>query len=86
MFPNLNFLESEGYDHGFVRSNNFRHDLKRAIGERNLNIVMECVGGRVFLDSYLEMAPEGRMIVYGSARYAQPGARPKLPEAPLAVL
>ena len=72
----LKFLEEEGYDHGFVRRKNYRHDLRKAIGDRNLNIVMECVGGRVFLDSYLEMAPEGRVIVYGSARYAQPGARP----------
>jgi len=72
----LKFLESEGYDHGFVRGKNFRNDLKNAIGDRELNIVMECVGGRVFLDSYLEMASEGRMIVYGSARYAQPGAKP----------
>jgi alcohol dehydrogenase len=72
----LEFLKNEGYDHGFVRSKNFRSDLKKAIGDRDLNIVMECVGGRVFLDSYLEMAPEGRIIVYGSARYAQPGAKP----------
>ena len=72
----LKFLQEEGYDHGFVRNKNFRSDLKKAIGDRELNIVMECVGGRVFLDSYLEMAAEGRIIVYGSARYAQPGARP----------
>jgi len=72
----LQFLEEEGYDHGFVRSKNFRADLKKAIGNRDLNIVMECVGGRVFLDSYLELASEGRVIVYGSARYAQPGSKP----------
>lgn len=72
----LKFLQDEGYDHGFVRTKNFRSDLKKAIGERDLKLVMECVGGRVFLDSYLELAPEGRVIVYGSARYAQPGATP----------
>ena len=59
-----------------MRSKNFRADLKKAIGNRDLNIVMECVGGRVFLDSYLELASEGRVIVYGSARYAQPGSKP----------
>ncbi len=72
----LKFLENEGYDHGFVRGKEFKSDLKKALDGRNLNIVMECVGGRVLLDSYLSMAPEGRMIVYGSARYAQPGAKP----------
>jgi NADPH:quinone reductase-like Zn-dependent oxidoreductase len=72
----LDFLEKEGYDHGMVRSKEFRSDLKKALGDRELNIVMECVGGKVLMDSYLNMASEGRMIVYGSARYAQPGAKP----------
>lgn len=72
----LQFLTDEGYDEGFVRRKEFRGDLKKMLNGRELNIVMECVGGRVLLDSYLAMAPEGRMIVYGSARYAQPGAKP----------
>ncbi len=72
----LEFLEKEGYDQGFVRNNNFRADLKKVLNGRPLNIVMECVGGDVLMGSYLAMAPEGRMIVYGSARYAQPGSRP----------
>ncbi|MCG8309153.1 MAG: zinc-binding dehydrogenase [Cytophagales bacterium] len=72
----LEFLEKEGYDYGFVRGKNFREDLKHALNGRDLNIVMECIGGEVFMGSYLAMAPEGRMIVYGSARYAQPGDKP----------
>jgi NADPH:quinone reductase-like Zn-dependent oxidoreductase len=72
----LKFLEQEGYDQGFVRGKEFRKDLKKVLGDRKLNIVMECVGGEIFMGSYLAMAPEGRMIVYGSARYAQPGQKP----------
>lgn len=72
----LKLLAEEGYDRGFVRSKNFRADLKKNLDGRPLNIVMECVGGDVLMGSYLAMAPQGRMIVYGSARYAQPGARP----------
>ena len=72
----LNFLEKEGYDHGFVRGKKFKSDLKTALGDRELDLVMECVGGQVLTDSYEAMAPQGRMITYGSARYAQPGAKP----------
>ncbi len=72
----LNFLVAEGYDHGFVRGATFKSDLKKALGGRELNIIMECIGGKVLKDSYATLAPEGRMIVYGSARYAQPRARP----------
>jgi alcohol dehydrogenase len=72
----LGFLEKEGYDQGFVRGKEFRADLKKVLGDRKLNVVMESVGGKVLMGSYLAMAPEGRMIVYGSARFAQPGAKP----------
>ena len=72
----LKLLESEGYDDGFVRDGNFRENLKKVLKGRELNLVMECIGGRVFLDSYLEMAPEGRLITYGSARFGQTGAKP----------
>lgn len=72
----LDFLEKEGYDKGFVRRKEFRSDLRKALGDRELNIVMESVGGKALMDSYVTMASEGRMIVYGSARYAQPGAKP----------
>jgi alcohol dehydrogenase len=59
-----------------VRTKNFRAELQQVLDGREPNLVMECVGGKVLMDSYLAMAPEGRMIVYGSARYAQPGAKP----------
>ncbi|MDZ7606284.1 MAG: zinc-binding dehydrogenase [Cyclobacteriaceae bacterium] len=72
----LDLLKNEGFDHGFVRGEHFKADIKRLLGDRELNIVMECIGGKIFMDSYLAMAPEGRMIVYGSARYAQPGNKP----------
>lgn len=72
----LELLEKEGYDKGIVRSKNFRKDLKNALGERELNIVMECIGGQIFMDSYLNLTEEGRMIVYGAAQYAQPGKKP----------
>lgn len=72
----IKFVDQEGYDKSLVRTQTFRQDLKAVLGERSLNVVMECIGGKVLMDSYVTMAPEGRMIVYGSARYAQPGQKP----------
>ena len=69
-------LKNEGYDDFIVRSENFKSDLKRKLGDRELNIVLESIGGKIFVDSYSTMAKTGRMVVYGSARYAQKGARP----------
>ena len=54
----------------------YRTKLKESLGDRDLNIVMESIGGEIFKASYKQMAPMGRMIVYGSARYASPGDRP----------
>jgi alcohol dehydrogenase len=72
----IDLLKKEGYDDFIVRSENFRQDLDQALSDRELNIVLECIGGQVFKDSFRLMAREGRMVVYGAAQYASPGKRP----------
>ncbi len=72
----LDVLKKEGYDKGFVRGKDFRKKLHETLDGKELNIVLESVGGRDLLDSYLEMASEGRLVTYGSARFAQPGSKP----------
>ncbi len=69
-------LEEEGYDDWIVRSDHFREDLRKALGHRELNIVLECIGGKIFKDGFRLMAPEGRMIFYGSAEFITPGQKP----------
>lgn len=72
----LDFLRQEGYNEGIVRSGSFRQDLKRALGDRELHLIMECIGGKILEQGYEILAPQGRMIVYGSARYGSVGNRP----------
>ena len=72
----VDFLKKEGYDKVIVRSKNFRKDLEKCLEGRDLNLVLECIGGAVFQAGYDLMAPQGRMVVYGSARYASPNNRP----------
>lgn len=72
----LEYLTKEGYDKGIVRSDGFANDLKNALEGRGLNLIMECIGGRILKEGYDQLAPQGRMVIYGSARYASPGRRP----------
>lgn len=69
-------LEKEGYDRVIVRSRQFEGDLKQALGDRPLNLILECIGGRILKAGYRTLAPMGRMVTYGSARYASVGNRP----------
>jgi alcohol dehydrogenase len=69
-------LEKEGYNDWIIRSDHFREDLRKSLGDRNLDIVLECIGGRILKDGFRLMAPEGRMIVYGSAEFITPGNKP----------
>lgn len=69
-------LEREGYDRVIVRSKHFENDLKQALEGRDLNLIMECIGGKIFKAGYRQLAPMGRMIVYGSAQYGSVGNRP----------
>ena len=69
-------LQEEGYDRVIVRSKNFKADLEQALGDRPLNLIMECIGGKILKIGYEQLAPMGRIISYGSARYASVGNRP----------
>jgi len=72
----VDFCKKEGYDRVIVRSDNFGNDLKKALGERKLNVVMECIGGKIFKEGFKQMTEQGRMVIYGAAQYASPGKRP----------
>ncbi|SEP97364.1 alcohol dehydrogenase catalytic domain-containing protein [Neolewinella agarilytica] len=74
------YLEREGYDGWIVRNKRtFRSDLLRALGERELHLIMECIGGEIFSVGFETLAPMGRSIVYGAARYGSVGNRPNYP-------
>ncbi len=72
----VDFMRQEGYDRVIVRSKDFRTDLKAAFEDRPLMLVLECIGGHILQDGFSLIAPEGRMVVYGSAQYASPGNKP----------
>lgn len=73
----LDYLKKEGYDQSIVRNKKtFKDDLIKALDGRELNLIMECIGGKYFKVGYDVLAQQGRIIVYGQARYAAPGNRP----------
>lgn len=72
----LELLTKEGYEQGIVRGKDFAEQLAAALKGRELNLILECIGGRIFQQGFEALAPMGRMVVYGSAQYASPGARP----------
>jgi len=69
-------LEEEGYDRGIVRGRDFPRQLAKALEGRPLDLVLECIGGRILKASLHQLAPRGRLVVYGAARYASCGSRP----------
>ncbi|MEM9917896.1 MAG: zinc-binding dehydrogenase [Bacteroidota bacterium] len=75
----VDFCRKEGYDAVIVRSDRFASDLNKALDGRELNVVMECIGGKIFEAGFEALAPQGRSIIYGAARYASPGNRPNYP-------
>jgi alcohol dehydrogenase len=72
-------LKEEAYDAVIVRDNDFENKLRQSLGERALNMVMECIGGKILMQSWKAMAMGGRMIAYGSASFTSHGAKPNWP-------
>lgn len=77
----VDFLQQqEAYDAVLVRGDDFPEKLQEALGNRPLNLVMECIGGKILMQGWKAMAPMGRMVVYGSASFATHGAKPNYPK------
>jgi len=73
-----NFLINEGYDEVIVRENNFNKQLRKALGERKLNLVLESIGGKIFEESFKALAPSGRIMIYGGAQFMSRSSRPNI--------
>ncbi|MBK6606585.1 MAG: zinc-binding dehydrogenase [Leptospiraceae bacterium] len=71
-------LQKEGYDDYIVRDKNFYKNLQDKLKGRNLNLVLECIGGKIFEDSFKSLAPAGRIVVYGSANFAPESDSPNI--------
>jgi NADPH:quinone reductase-like Zn-dependent oxidoreductase len=72
----VDLLRREGFDKTIVRGNQFKSDLRNALGDRPLNLVLETTGGKYFYDSYHMLAPMGRLVSYGSAQFTPSSDRP----------
>ena len=67
-----------GCDRVLVRGDRFEEELRTALGDRPLHLVVDTVGGRYFSIPFRMLAPMGRLIVVGSSRYASVGNRPNV--------
>lgn len=72
----MDVLVREGFDGKIVRSDNFENDLKSVLGGRELNLIVETIGGKILKAGYNTMAPQGRMVVVGASQFASPGSKP----------
>ncbi|MEO6917131.1 MAG: zinc-binding dehydrogenase [Chitinophagaceae bacterium] len=73
----VDFLKKEeSYDAVLVRDEQFVQKLKSTLNGRALLLVMECIGGKILMQSWKAMAPTGRLIAYGSASFSSHGSAP----------
>ena len=72
----VEFAKQQGYDQVIVRGNNFESDLCQKLEGRELNLIIDCIGGKIFQTGYDLLAPMGRVVVFGSAHYAFTGDSP----------
>jgi alcohol dehydrogenase len=72
----IDLLKKEGYDEVIVRDDDFSEKLKKSLENRDLNIVLECIGGKIFAESFKQMSAGGRIIVYGAAQFSTGSSSP----------
>lgn len=69
-------LKKEGYDQVIVRDKNFAKNLAESLNGKNLDIVLECIGGKIFAESFKQLSAGGRIIVYGAAQFSTGSSSP----------
>jgi alcohol dehydrogenase len=72
-------LRKESYDGAVVRTDHFQEDVRQSLQGRELNLVLEAAGGKYFSWSYDLLAPQGRLVTYGSAGFSPRHAKPNYP-------
>ncbi|MBI1183142.1 zinc-binding dehydrogenase [bacterium] len=72
-------LETQGYDRAIVRNDKeFNNQIKNALDGRELNLVLETIGGPLFMPCYKALAPMGRLITFGSASFTSDSGKPNM--------
>ena len=75
----IDLLKQEGYDKWIIRDDKrFKAQLQEALGDRELNVILETQGGKVMTDSFECLSPMGRMVSFGSARFQNAGDKPNM--------
>ncbi len=77
----IDFLrEQEAYDAVILRNKYFSEKLKNALDDRPLQLIMECIGGKILQQGWDALAPMGRMVVYGNASFSSHSSKPNYPQ------
>lgn len=74
----LPVLNREGYNHALVRSDKLYDDVLRLTSGEHPELVLECIGGKIFKESYRVLAKGGRIVPYGAAHFGNSSDRPNM--------
>jgi len=72
----IDLLKKENCDQIIVRSKDLKEQLKESLNGRELNLVMESIGGKVQKIGFDLLTPTGKMVIYGLTDYSSPTSSP----------
>ena len=72
----IDLLKKESCDRIIVRNKNLKEELEESLNGRELNLVMESIGGKVQKIGFDLLTPTGKMVIYGLTDYSSPTSRP----------
>jgi NADPH:quinone reductase-like Zn-dependent oxidoreductase len=67
------FLRQQGCQHPLDPGSDWPATVRRLVGERGLDLVLDPIGGRSFRTSYDLLGPAGRLVLFGASAVMSPG-------------
>lgn len=63
-------IKDEGIDHILVRDESFLSKLKQILGNRQIDLLLEALLGKLFMPTFKMLKPTGRAVIYGASYFA----------------
>ncbi len=65
----IELIESEGYDEIIIRNKNFKNELAQKLNGRQLDLIIDMVGGKYQKDSFDLLTTTGRLVAVGLSQF-----------------
>ena len=72
----IKVIANEDVNHIVVRDDNFIKNIKDILSDKHLDLILEALTGKYFMQTFNLLVPQGRAVIYGASNFVSHSASP----------